>query len=173
MFKAISNAREAAANRMTILGGLEYSRLEEAIHVDMQLLPIDILTALDDGTKKLIGFLGGWTWALAPAKEQGISWLEMTIMFFLHGGTQSDLGFDHRHEGQTGHSLRTVLCAFMRIMRAIVKIHVVPHSQVFFKASKSTGLRCKSIGYRNHCACITGLPALGDDQAIQLIQYMV
>ena len=61
----------------------------------------------------------------------------------------------------------------MRKMRAIVKIHVVPHSQVFFKASKSTGLRCKSIGYRNDCACIAGLPALGDDQAIQLTQHMV
>ena len=94
-------------------------------------------------------------------------------MFFLHGGTQSDLGLEHRHEGQTGHSLRTVLLAFMRKMRAVVQMHVVPHSQVFFKASKSTGLRCKAIGYRNHCACITGLPALGDDQAIQLTQHMV
>ena len=107
------NILGGASVKTSIANSLEYARLEEATHVDMQLLPLSVLMALDDGTKKLIGFLGGWTWALAPAKEQGISWLELCIMFFMHGGTQADLGLNHRHEGQTGHSLRTAIRDFM------------------------------------------------------------
>ena len=183
MFRAVSDARVQYDKRARALGivtdkwpisnSLDYARLEQAVRVDIQRLPAEVFIGLDSGTKMLLGFLDGWTWALVTAGTPGISWLELCIMFFLHGGRCDYLGLADRHEGQTKHTLRTVLKSFICKFKATVKIHLVQHSQVFFKSSKVTALRCNSIGYSNHCACIVGLPALGDDQASELTKMLV
>ena len=183
MFQTISDARMAhnkqaralgtITDKVTISNSLEYARLEHSVHLDLHALPSDVFMRADIGTKKLVGVLLGWTWSMAPEGTPGISWLELCVMFFLHGGISTDLGLEHRHEGQTQLSLRLVLQAFIRKFKAIAQIHLVWHSQVFFKSSKSTRLRCQSIGYSNHCACIAGLPALGDDQASELTKMLV
>ena len=106
MAKAIFDAREQHAKRERALGlqsdkvsinnSLPYARLDCAVYPDLIMLPRDTFTHLASGTHMIIGFLSGWTWAMAPANTPGCTWLELCILFFLHGGSCVDLDLCRR-----------------------------------------------------------------------------
>jgi hypothetical protein len=135
-------------------------------------LPQGSLGVLAVGTKKILAFLTSYQWALAPESKPGCSWLELLVAFCLRGCSLEDLELNERPQGPRP-SLRVVLRAFVRKVKATVKMHLATHSQVFFKASKIPFLRCKAIGYTNHCACITGLPSFTSDQAAEVAKHLI
>ena len=58
----------------------------------IQSLPQATLQNLDDGSKRILAFMCTRSWALAQPGTQGITWLELAIMYFLYGGSEMELG---------------------------------------------------------------------------------
>ena len=183
MVRAISDARNQHHKRACALGDvkaktkisnrLPYADLDNAVQPDLQLLTQEAFNCLSSSTKFIIGLLTGWTWALSPNGQPGCSWLELFILFWLQGGTWQHIGLSERGHGQPKHSLKSALGAFTRIAKSVIKLHLVAHSQVFFKPATVSTLRCRTIGYSNHCACLVGFPALNSQQAMELTKHMV
>ena len=113
------------------------------------------------------------TWAAAPADTQGITWIELCILFFLKGGNEQHLGLQVKSEGEPGHSIRACLLAFKRVARQVVQLYLEPFASVFFKPSKNVNLRLRCVGFTNHTACISGLPHLCNLQGKQVTKLVV
>ena len=182
MLKAIAEARDTHAkqarangvshSKVLIAPALLYpARDDPTAALDLNMLPQAAFQALPNGSKKLLAFLASFRWCLAPNGQQGVSWLELLIVFCAQGGLPADLGIST----DTGPrpSLRTVLLAFSRSVKALTPMYLAQHSQIFFKPSKFAQRRCRSIGYTNHCACIAGLPDLGPEQAISVTRAVI
>ena len=183
MLKAIAEARDthakqARANgvshiKVLIAPALMYpARDDPTAALDLNMLPQAAFQALPNGSKKVLSFLASFRWCLAPNGQQGVSWMELLIVFCAQGGLPADLGISTDMGPRP--SLRTVLLAFSRsVEKALTPMYLAQHSQIFFKPSKFAQRRCRSIGYTNHCACIAGLPNLGPEQAISVTQAVI
>lgn len=183
MFHAISKERDRHAKQALILNGsggkvhiantLFYPRQEDA-HVQLAYnkLPQWVVDVLAHGTRNILAFLGSFRWASAPVGKAGCSWLELLVTFFVCGGSLEDFDVNEKAQG-TKHSLRLVLLAFKRTVRAVVAIYLAPYSQIYFKASKCPQSRGREIGFTNHCACITGLPSSTNKQGAYVTEQLV
>ena len=120
-----------------------------------------------------MGFLNSFKWSLAPTNEQGLTWLELMILFFKHGGNSFQLGLKVKGPAETGHSIRVTLAAFCRITKQVIQVYMEPVARNFFKPSKFPKLRRRPIGYTNHLACIAGLPHLSTAQAEHLTTQLI
>ena len=182
MVKAIADARDkhakqeaitgASSGKVMIASALHYPAVNDhVVSLEFNCLPQEAYQALPPGSQKLLVFLNSFQWSLAPDNQQGVSWLELLVVFTAQGGLPTDLGISTDMGPRP--SLRTVLMAFSRSVKVVVKMYLAQHSQVLFKPSKFPKLRCRSIGFSNHCACIAALPSLTSDQALHVTQSLV
>ena len=115
----------------------------------------------------------GRTWALAPQDTQGITWLELCLLFFLHGGSHQDLHVQGNSSAKPGASLRTVLQAFKNKAKFVLKMCLQPASNVFFKPSTCPHNRCRALGYTNHTPCIGGIPVVTYEEGQYMAQCLI
>ena len=144
MFRAIDKTREThnrnhrgeagKLKKLAIEPSLPYPYSDESVSLDIHTLDPETFQALDKGSKRILTTFCGRTWALAPQDTQGASWLEMCILFFLHGGCHEDLHVQGNSYAQPSTSLRNVLQAFKNKAKYVLKMCLVPSSLVFFQA---------------------------------------
>ena len=103
MFKAIAMARDTH-RRNVILGinpgmskvhiskSLAFANDEQAVTLGIHNHPPEVYAEIDQGSKRILAILADRSWVLAPSATQGITWIELLVLFFLHGGTHQDLG---------------------------------------------------------------------------------
>ena len=171
MHKAISELRashpdaETTKAKVKVARQLGYADPTHATDLCIQQIPQQTLQELDAGSKKILAFMCARPWALAPTGHQGITWLELCMLYFVHGGTQQELDLSTLGGCGPGHSLRVVLLAFKKKARHVFQVFLTPFSNAFLKPSKVGSFRCRDLGFSNHTACIGGLPVVNDAEA--------
>ena len=129
---------------------------------------------MSDSQKSIMGFLFAHRWGLAPHGTQGITWLELLVLFFLHGGNHQLAGLPATDDTEPVSSLRVLLAAFKRNVRKVVDSYIAVDSAHFFRPSKAGHLRLKSIGFANHAAAIVGnISHISSVQAAEVVRILV
>ena len=183
MFRAVDKARakhdsmhqgEAGKlKKLAIEPSLPYPYSDESVDLDIHNLDPETFQSLDKGSKRIFATFCGRTWALAPQDTQGASWLEMCILFFLHGGRHEDLHVQGNSCAQPSTSLRNVLQAFKNKAKFVLEMCLVPSSLVFFKPSTCPHNRGRILGYTNHTPCIGGVPVVTHQEGEYIAQCLV
>ena len=122
VFKAIQSAREALklegnplgskSETVTIASKVAFPDADQGVKLVINPFTIDTLQAASDMHKAMLGFLFAQRWALAPRGEQGITWIECLVLFFLHGVTYQLAGMPPAFECESRASMRKHLLTF-------------------------------------------------------------
>ena len=115
-----------------------------------------MLQAESEGTRIMLGSLFAQRWVLGPQGQQGITWIECLVLFFLSGGTHKHIGMPDTFDCENKASLRQLLQNLTKRMRCIIHMYMPNESQQFFVPSKAAHLSFQSIGYTNYVAAMAG-----------------
>ena len=184
MFQAIGVARDRhkrdpihgsnpANSKVQISKTLPFANSDNAVTLGIHNHPPEVFAEIDHGSKKILTILADKSWVMAPSDTQGTTWIELVILFFLHGGTYEDLGLVGKNGAEKASTIKQVLTAYKLKARRVITHCLNPFSHVFFKPSKIPHLRLRAIGYSNHTPCIGGLPVLSHDQNSFLVRCLV
>jgi ribonuclease HI len=112
MFRSIDRVRAEHMKAHQIQGGklkkmaiepsLPFPYSDESVSLDILALDSQTFQSMDKGSKQILATFCGRTWALAPQDTQGITWLELCLLFFLHGGSHHDLHFKGNSSAKPG-----------------------------------------------------------------------
>ena len=185
MLKAISSARHAINHpfevpgakkpvpKVVVASSLQYPSCYETARIS--LVPISKHTVLNTSlfTRQILAVLTHRRWARAPEGKQGITWIELCVLYFKHGGSCENLGFHQRTLAQSRPSLRQTLLMFIRLTRGVITKFLDAPSQTFFKPSKVAWSRLQALGYTNHLPCISGIPLLSASEATSVAKHLV
>ena len=70
-------------------------------------------------------------------------------------------------------NITELLAVFKKQFRQVVAVNLVLESQMLFRASKSNALRLRTLGFANHVAAITSIPAVAHDTISKITESMV
>ena len=122
MLKAISMARDSHRRNPSLGSDVGTSKAhisktrasandEQAVTLGIHNHPPEVFSEIDQGSKRILAILANRSWALAPNATQGATWIELVVLFFLHGGTLHDLGLVGKDGAAPASSMKHVLTA--------------------------------------------------------------
>jgi hypothetical protein len=159
--------------KVDIQSALDYPVDTAAGNITLASLPKQMYDTLDKCSTCLLSLFAKHKWALAPNLKQGVTWIEMLILFFLQGGSLQILGLGTVDLAESRCSMRKVFLVFKAKAKATLAKYVMPEAMVYFKPSKFPALRGKAVGFSNHIPNLAGLPALSKEQAGVVAQLLV
>ena len=108
-------------------------------------------------------FLNNLSWKRTEDEEEGgITWVELYILFRLHGWNDDSEGENFLTERG---KLKSMLKSFKQQVRWLA-VHAVAVDQEWtLQTSKTRANRLRPLGVTNKHACIKGIPVLSDEQA--------
>ena len=114
---------------------------------------------------RVLAFICAQRWGTPEAGEQGITWIELLVIFLLHGGTPGDIGLEPLYMAQPKASLRVMLREFKNKVLRRVSVYFCPQDRLVFRPTKVAKHRLAPIAYTSHAAAVTGLIALSGERA--------
>ena len=117
--------------------------------------------------KVMLVFLSSCSWMPVDGlTRQGITWIELLILFELSGGNICQYAEGYDSETCAHFNLTIMLSTFKRIVRSILARNFSDDSKHLFKPSKSNNLRLKGVGFANHISAVVSIPII--DESIRM-----
>jgi len=141
---------------------------ENSVSVDLSEPILDGIQS--DSVKEVFSvyfFIKCSQWAPTTGSENGISWLELFISYWLLGGRASKSKTNTNVFRQHSRILEEYR-SFKRVFLQIIQSCVHPNHRFLFAPARSGQPRLQSYGIRNHLPCIRSSRAMLEQFATQL-----